>query len=381
MSDYRNVSNEQLLREFHVLQDEYIKMKKMYEDLFYNLDIDNLSPNFRLSIDRFSLTFSEVFPDGAKNDSAFTMTADKIVHMVAQTYETKTDAGNKYSALQTGITQTAESIKLEAKATYETKTDAGDKYETLSSSITLTAQGITTMVQQIYETKHDAGVQYGSLQSKITQTATAITQTVTAQYGNPITVYYPPPYPDLYSLYYYNGLYWYWTGSYWGASNNANFGTVFEQTAFGFKLRGNVDITGNLKITGDMITSGTITGTELRSVSPHNGFAVNTVDGRINFYDNPWFGYPAGGIYYDNNGTYPDNKSRLFFHTNPPHALKIQSGGNMSIEAPSGIIYALGRWEFSDLRGFAASQIRFGNGTYVDFTGATVNLSNATVIN
>lgn len=169
MSDGRTVTNEQLLKEVEYLQDEYARMKKLYEDLFYNLDYDNLSPNFKLDLKKFSLTFSEVFPDGSKGDSRFTMTAEQIYTEVSKTYETKTDAGTQYTSLQSSISQTATNILSSVSATYETKSGASANYTNLSSSIS--------------------------------QTATSITQTVNAQYGNPIETYYYPPYSDQSQLY------------------------------------------------------------------------------------------------------------------------------------------------------------------------------------
>ena len=47
-----------------------------------------------------------------------------------------------------------------------------------------------------------------------------------------------------------------WIGE-WASTTSANFGTVFEQTATGFKLKGNVALEGNL------ITSGTIEGCDI----------------------------------------------------------------------------------------------------------------------
>ena len=61
--------------------------------------------------------------------------------------------------------------------------------------------------------------------------------------------------PKIESVIYYDtttNLYWHYDGKKWVSGSNANFGTVFEQTADGFNLKGNV------KVSGDLITSGTI---------------------------------------------------------------------------------------------------------------------------
>ena len=127
MSGNRPISNEQLLKEVEYLSDEYIKMKKMYEDLFYNLDMDNFSKELREDMDKFYLTFKEVFPDGSANESSFLVTAQKIEQMVAATYQTKTDAGIQYVTLQSSITQTADNILSVVAATYETQDSVTQK--------------------------------------------------------------------------------------------------------------------------------------------------------------------------------------------------------------------------------------------------------------
>jgi len=157
MSDYRNVSNEQLLREFHVLQDEYIKMKKMYEDLFYNLDIDNLSPELKADMNKFNQTFSEVFPNGDKYESSITQTAYAITLAVAaeRSYMTNLLGAEYYTREQTWAQISIEStnIKSTVSATYETKSNAGYQYTSLQTSITQTAESITSEVEAKYETK------------------------------------------------------------------------------------------------------------------------------------------------------------------------------------------------------------------------------------
>ena len=83
MSDNKNITIEQLAEKVNMLQDEYIKMKKMYEDLFYNLDMDNLSSKLRKDMNKFERTFTEVFPDGTVSTSTVAQTAQKISWLVA----------------------------------------------------------------------------------------------------------------------------------------------------------------------------------------------------------------------------------------------------------------------------------------------------------
>jgi len=156
MLDGGNMSNEQLTKEVQYLQDQYTVMKKTYEDLFYNLDYDNLSPNFRLTMDKFSLTFSEVFPDGAKNESAFVMTATQIVLAASaeRDYVTNLLDTQYYTHEQTWaqITIESDNIKSAVETTYQTKTDAGTQTSTFLSSISQSATDILSVVSNTYET-------------------------------------------------------------------------------------------------------------------------------------------------------------------------------------------------------------------------------------
>ena len=73
-------------------------------------------------------------------------------------------------------------------------------------------------------------------------------------YSNPVTITDLDDLTNKDNIYYYtpDNLYYFWSGVNWQSTTQANFGTVFEQTATGFKFKGNVEIDGNL------ITSGTI---------------------------------------------------------------------------------------------------------------------------
>lgn len=103
--------------------------------------------------------------------------------------------------------------------------------------------------------------------SSIEHNAGNIKTAVEVSYSNPVTVqtlefienegdrsvlYYLEP-ENRY--YHYNPYAAYsggkWTGE-WTATKTANFGTVFEQTGGGFKLRGNVAIDGGLIVSGDV---------------------------------------------------------------------------------------------------------------------------------
>ena len=120
-----------------------------------------------------------------------TIELGRIEATVADTYQTKTDAGTQYVNLQSQITQTASSITSTVAATYETKSAAATMQTNLQSQITQTANSITSSVAATYETKSDATSKLNSansytntiksqLQTQITQTESSIKSTVAA---------------------------------------------------------------------------------------------------------------------------------------------------------------------------------------------------------
>ena len=106
-------------------------------------------------------------------------------------------------------------------------------------------------------------------------------------------------------------------------------------------------------INGGNITSGTISGVTLQSIATSTAVVVE--DGCVSVYTggskSP--GSMAGGLCYDTNGdeSIGESKERLFLHTTPGTALKIQANGaNISIEAVGSRnwVYAMGNWSFYD---------------------------------
>jgi hypothetical protein len=272
------------------------------------------------------------------------------------------DLTNKLSSI---ITQTANEITLAVTNIYD---NLENNYYTKSitdARITVRENSILSTVSENYETKLNAITKYTNLNSSVEQTATSITQIVTAQYSGPPTFTTTQPTAssghNKTQLYYYNGDYYYWDGSRWADTDNANFGTVFRQTATGFELRGEVSISGDVKISGNSITSGIITGTALQSVDNYTNFRVHIDSGKIRFYNTP---YPndwnqVGGLHYHNAGlgTLEENHDRVFLYTSNGVALKIISDHNMSITTtPPYKTFVEGEVQFG------GGNIRFNNG-------------------
>ena len=144
---------EELKKEVQILSDSLSRLKRTYEDAFYNLDDDN-----------FSKTIVK-----EKNG------------MKAQIKINEREIATKVSdgEMESAILQSAGNILLTVGASYETKSDAAAKLTTARSEIQQSANSILLSVSETYETKSDASSSYNSL---ISQTATAITTTVTKQY-------------------------------------------------------------------------------------------------------------------------------------------------------------------------------------------------------
>lgn len=117
------ITFKQVLNEVEHLQDELTRMKRMYEDLLYNLDYGNFSDVLNNDMDKFMSTFKEVYPDGSTAESSISQTANGILLEVSKTYETISNAGINYTSLSSSISQTAIGIISTVAATYETKTN------------------------------------------------------------------------------------------------------------------------------------------------------------------------------------------------------------------------------------------------------------------
>lgn len=235
----------QLRNEVQELRDELARFKRAYNDTIENLDDSNLS-EYLIKEKEGMKTEIEVSADGikalvVKSDelgercTTIEATADKIQTQVTKNQE-------NIGKFDSKLTQTAEEITAEVTAVKE---DVG----TFKTEINQRADSIESSVSAI-ETD------VGEFNSKIEQTKDSITTAVNAAYSNPVEVNnFNNVSPKIESVIYYDtttNLYWHYDGEKWVSGSNANFGTVFEQTADGFNLKGNV------KVSGDLITSGTI---------------------------------------------------------------------------------------------------------------------------
>ena len=391
MSDnINNMDFKQLRNEVQSLRDELAIMKRKYEDVIYNIDTDNFSQ-------RVVKQGKDMYSKIEQNAEGISLQAEKVEENKQSLAKLQVTAGeirtevqnvdgklNNYSTIE----QTAKAIKSHAYA---------------SADLSL-AEKITD-------------IEY----------ATDPTKTYCVLSNNGTKTYY-----------YYNTI-----SKEWEEIKGGGIDTVFEQTATGFKLKGNVLIDGDTVVTENLKLSGVVTWdmtnspvkTEYSSdgVLWHPNQTVSDMYIRFSFdggktwsdatqivgrdgadgddgddADVPsyiqttyidstkilspdiWGGkfYATGkganggaayyiyDGYYQKNGvvtpgdllgyiSYDDNgagtaeeaKERVFFTTQSGIALKLQAGGNMSLEAKGGTIHFM-----SDVEFHGATNIGSGEG-------------------
>lgn len=244
MSEIEKMDFKELRTSVQELYDQYVKLKRTLDDALYNIDESNLATTFRKKLNN--------------NESMLKITAESIESRVS--YE---DLENNLSQYST-IKQTADQIQMSVVQSQE-YTDSAT--EELSSTFTITADRISTNVVKLNK-KVDGN--YTKLYSSLTQTAEAIEIIV----GKEMTEYFEKttmPTADnttdaqkemlcVYGgqKYYFNKITQTWRGY------NGSVESAFKQTADGFELNGCVSVSG------DLITSGTITGTNLAGGKIYN---------------------------------------------------------------------------------------------------------------
>jgi hypothetical protein len=259
----------QLRNEVQLLRDELAITKRKYEDILYNLDDANFSERFVKEKDNMK--------------TAITVTAEGIKTLVTK------------DVFESEMMQTASLI-----ATKVSNTELG-KYSTTAQTENLIQSAVNAFGDD-YVTN-----------SLFEQRANSIKMSVNAMYSNPEEVTLFNKYnADKDKVYHEKNeneninTYWYFNGEEWCESNNANFGTVFEQTSTGFALKGNVTISGNLLTQGEIkgLTVGTASnkfgdGVWLNSEeSSLDIIYMNNVVGRWSSSDAPTIGssiHPVGG--------------------------------------------------------------------------------------
>ncbi len=226
MSDNINKMDfKQLRNEVQLLRDELAIMKRKYEDIIYNLDTDNFSSRF-VKEQGDMRTAIKVTAEGIEtkvSNEEFESTKTQLANKIESEVKTLTNADKE---LSTKITQTADAIRSEVKSATETLDGKFDNYSTIEQ----TADAIKT--QAYASADLSSAIQ-------ITDLAQATDQTKTYYIvdGDGNKVYY-----------YYNKI-----SKKWEEIVGGGIDTVFEQTATGFKLKGNVKVDGSCILTDSLI--------------------------------------------------------------------------------------------------------------------------------
>lgn len=242
----------QLEQEVLALRDELAKMRRLYEDLFYNLDDDNFSSRLVLEKNNMKTEISaaagEIKTKVSRSEldgelekySTITQTADKIGMAVTEINDTL----NNYSTIE----QTAHSITTAVNAEREFVTGNYFNKADTQSQITQSANSILSEVSSTYETKSSAEENYSSFASQIEQTEQAIQTKVSASFLEPVITGAQPDSTgnfDKTKMYYYADKYYFWNGTKWAEATDKNIYSAFLQTADGFYFQGDVETNTN----------------------------------------------------------------------------------------------------------------------------------------
>ena len=172
MSDISKMDFKQLRSEVQILRDEIAKMKRMYEDVIYNLDDDNFSSKFIKEKENMK-TSIEVTAEGIKTKvsktdlekslseySTISQTAAQISSTVTKEYVDNLLGGEYVTdvVLSSKISQSADEIYMYVNETR-------DDLETSISRVSVTANGFESRVQDLE----------GFKESTFTQTADGFT--------------------------------------------------------------------------------------------------------------------------------------------------------------------------------------------------------------
>ena len=195
------------------LNDKYVKLKRTLEDALDNIDESNLATTLRKKLNGY--------------DTQFSVTAEKIESKVS--YEDLENNLNQYST----VSQTAQAIEMSVVSSQE-YTD--NSVETLSSTFTMTADGISTRVSKLKK----------GVEEKPSASDKTLDKEKLYKYNN--------------KYYYFNDILQDWLE--YDEKNGIN--SAFTQISGGFILNGCV------KVSGDLITEGTITGTDIVGAKFYN---------------------------------------------------------------------------------------------------------------
>ena len=233
MSDSNTIK--QLRNEVQLLRDELAIMKRKYEDILYNLDTDNFSQRvvkqgkdmytkIEQTAGEISLQAEKV-GENTKNLTELSITAKEIESAVFE----ENEDGTKTSR----ITQTAEAIRSEVQSAIDGVNDDTDEKLKNYSTITQTAEAIRS--QAYASADLSSAVAIADISEAIDPSKTYVISSLDEN-EDAIKTYY-----------YYNTI-----SKEWEEIKGGGIETVFEQTAQGFKLKGDVLVDGSCILTDSL---------------------------------------------------------------------------------------------------------------------------------
>lgn len=260
---------DELRAEVQRMSNEMAQMKRTYEDMLYNLDASNFSGQYVKESEGYKSMVKQtakaittmVSNEELGKYSTIEQTAEKIEAVVSSTKEITDELGEKIEENKSTIEQTATDIRAEVskvqnevetnKASIEANAEAiklkveqKDINDAVAdfSSVTQTAEAIQSMVLKRFDMKNAIKVT-GEIPDDANESMVYCVQVplvvndeaVTDEEGNII--------PASETYYYYNDVLGKWT-----ELDSDSIYTVFEQTADGFRMRGNVVIDGSLVV-------------------------------------------------------------------------------------------------------------------------------------
>lgn len=252
-TDISKMNDKQLRNEVQLLRDELAIMKRQYEDIIYNLDDDNFSSRF-VKEKGDMRTAIEVNAEGIKtkvSNEDFESEKKQTASLIESEVKKLTDADTE---IYTKISQTADAITSEV--TNRTKADEAMSEE-LSSKITQTATSIMSEVQSATETINGRFADYTTIEQTAKAIKTHAYASADLSSAKEITkieeatdtskTYYISTTDGSRTYYYYNDI-----SKKWEEIGGGGIETVFEQTAEGFKLKGNVKVDGSCILTDSL---------------------------------------------------------------------------------------------------------------------------------
>lgn len=269
-TDINKMDFKALRKEVLRLRDDLARMKRGYEDILYNLDNENFSKSILLEKDKMkaqiqitaekikSTVSNESLENTLLNYSTITQTANDIAFAVAAEREYTTDLlGSEYMTSSEVISQinlSSENIFLSVKEEFETKSDAEERKSELESRIELNESDISLIVS-----KNIAA--YFESEDKPTASMTDEEKAM---------------------LCLYDGEYYYYSDKdeRWKKYPASGLKTMFCQTVDGFSLTGDVTIDGslvtNISTVNDILYLGSVGDAKEKSIMFSTGANIST---------------------------------------------------------------------------------------------------------